>query len=75
MHILHGALPVRHVPVRVTRVAVIAHRYTYSNGLDFAILLLGKLNSLKILDLLNIVGHYTSQSFNWGKCQFVIMSK
>ena len=28
MHILHGALPVTCVPVRVIRGAVIAHRYT-----------------------------------------------
>ena len=28
MHILCGALPVPHVPVRVTRGSVIAHRYT-----------------------------------------------
>ena len=31
MHPLCGALPVPHVPVRVTRGALIAHRYTYSN--------------------------------------------
>ena len=30
MHPLHGALPVPNVPVRVTRGAVIAHRYTYA---------------------------------------------
>ena len=30
MHPLYGALPVPYVPVRVTRVAVIAHRYTYA---------------------------------------------
>ena len=30
MHHLYGALPVPHVPVRVTRGAVIAHRYTYA---------------------------------------------
>ena len=30
MHPLYGALPVRYVPVRVTRGAVIAHRYTYA---------------------------------------------
>ena len=30
MHPLYGALPVPHVPVRVTRGAVIAHRYTYA---------------------------------------------
>ena len=29
MHPLYGALPMPYVPVRVTRVAVIAHRYTY----------------------------------------------
>ena len=29
MHPLYGALPVPYVPVRVTRGAVIAHRYTY----------------------------------------------
>ena len=29
MHPLCGALHVRYVPVRVTRVAVIAHRFTY----------------------------------------------
>ena len=28
MHILHGALPVPHVPVRLTRGSVITHRYT-----------------------------------------------
>ena len=31
MHPLYGALPVPYVPVRVTRGAVIAHRYTYVN--------------------------------------------
>ena len=30
MHPLYGALPVPYVPVRVTRSAVIAHRYTYA---------------------------------------------
>ena len=30
MHPLYGALPVPYVPVRVTRDAVIAHRYTYA---------------------------------------------
>ena len=30
MHPLCGALPVPYVPVRVTRGALIAHRYTYS---------------------------------------------
>ena len=30
MHPLYSALPVPHVPVRVTRCAVIAHRYTYA---------------------------------------------
>ena len=30
MHPLHGALPVPYVPVRITRGAVIAHRYTYA---------------------------------------------
>ena len=30
MHPLYGALPVPHVPGRVTRNAVIAHRYTYA---------------------------------------------
>ena len=30
MHPLYGALPVPHVPVWVTRGAVIAHRYTYA---------------------------------------------
>ena len=30
MHPLYGALPMPHVPVRVTRGAVIAHRYTYA---------------------------------------------
>ena len=30
MHSLHGALPVRYVPVRGTRGAVISHRYTYA---------------------------------------------
>ena len=30
MHPLYGALPVLYVPVRVTRGAVIAHRYTYA---------------------------------------------
>ena len=30
MHPLYGALPVPYVPVRVTRGAVIAHRYTYA---------------------------------------------
>ena len=30
MHPLYGALPVPHVPVRVTRGAGIAHRYTYA---------------------------------------------
>ena len=29
MHPLYGALPVRYLPVRITRGAVIAHRYTY----------------------------------------------
>ena len=29
MHPIYGALPVPNVPVRVTRDAVIAHRYTY----------------------------------------------
>ena len=29
MHPLYGALPVPYVPVRVTRGAVIAHRYTH----------------------------------------------
>ena len=28
MHILHGAVPVPHVPVLVTRGSVIAHQYT-----------------------------------------------
>ena len=31
MHPLYGALPVPYVPVRVTRGAVIAHRYTYAS--------------------------------------------
>ena len=31
MHPLCGALPVPYVPVRVTRGALIAHRYTYAN--------------------------------------------
>ena len=30
MHPIYGALPVPYVPVRVTRGAVIAHRYTYT---------------------------------------------
>ena len=30
MHPLYGALPVPYEPVRVTRGAVIAHRYTYA---------------------------------------------
>ena len=30
MHPLYGAIPVPYVPVRVTRGAVIAHRYTYA---------------------------------------------
>ena len=30
MHPLYGALPVPYVPMRVTRAAVIAHRYTYA---------------------------------------------
>ena len=30
MHPLYGALPVPYVPVRITRGAVIAHRYTYA---------------------------------------------
>ena len=30
MHPLYGALPVPHVPVWVTRGAVVAHRYTYA---------------------------------------------
>ena len=30
MHPLCGALPVPYVPVRVTRAAVIAHRFTYA---------------------------------------------
>ena len=30
MHPLYGALPVAHVPVRFSRGAVIAHRYTYA---------------------------------------------
>ena len=30
MHPLYGALPVPYVPVRVTRGAVVAHRYTYA---------------------------------------------
>ena len=30
MHPLYGPLPVPYVPVRVTRSAVIAHRYTYA---------------------------------------------
>ena len=30
MHPLYGALPVPYVPVRVTRGAVISHRYTYA---------------------------------------------
>ena len=30
MHPLYGALPVSYVPVRVTRGAVIAHRYTFA---------------------------------------------
>ena len=30
MHPLYGALPEPHVPVRVTRGAVIAHLYTYA---------------------------------------------
>ena len=30
MHLLYGALPVSYVPVRVTRGAVMAHRYTYA---------------------------------------------
>ena len=30
MHPLYGALPVPYMPVRVTRGAVIAHRYTYA---------------------------------------------
>ena len=30
MHPLYGALPVPYVPERVTRGAVIAHRYTYA---------------------------------------------
>ena len=31
MHPLYGALPVPYVPVRVTRGAEIAHRYTYAH--------------------------------------------
>ena len=30
MHPLHSALPVSHVPVRVTRSALVAHRHTYA---------------------------------------------
>ena len=30
MHPLYGSLPVRYVPVLVTRGAMIAHRYTYA---------------------------------------------
>ena len=30
MNSLHGALPVSYVPVRVTRGALVAHRYTYA---------------------------------------------
>ena len=30
MHPLHGALPGSYVPVRVTRGALVAHRYTYA---------------------------------------------
>ena len=30
MHILNGALPVSHVLVRITRCALVAHRYTYA---------------------------------------------
>ena len=30
MHPLYGALPVPHVPVRVSSCAVIAHRFTYA---------------------------------------------
>ena len=30
MHPLYGALPVPYVPVRVTRGALITHRYTYA---------------------------------------------
>ena len=30
MHPLYGALPVPYVPMRVTRSAVIVHRYTYA---------------------------------------------
>ena len=30
LHPLYGAFPVPYVPVRVTRCAVIAHRYTYA---------------------------------------------
>ena len=30
VHPLHGALPVPHVPVRVIRGALVAHRYTYA---------------------------------------------
>ena len=30
MHLLNGALPGLYVPVRVTRVALVAHRYTYA---------------------------------------------
>ena len=30
IHPLYGALPVSYVPVRVTRGAMIAHRYTYA---------------------------------------------
>ena len=30
MHVLNGALPGPHVPVRVTRGALVAHRYTYA---------------------------------------------
>ena len=30
MHPIYGAIPVPYVPVRVTRGAVLAHRYTYA---------------------------------------------
>ena len=39
MHPLYSALPVPHVPVSVTRGAVIAHWYTYA-GVLFALLYL-----------------------------------
>ena len=31
MHPLYGALPLPYVPVRITRGAVIAHRFTYAH--------------------------------------------